>query len=318
MTTETISDIAYPWVDEFRPKKIEEVVGNEHLAGKLKEFIENKSISNLLFLGEPGTGKTTIAKILAKDICGPEYLYINASDKNDIDTVRNDITNYCATSGFTDNIKVVILDECDGMTPSAQRTLRAVMEEYSKSTRFILTGNYASKIIDAIKSRSQQFDFCGAKKEDIFKRLMYIWKEKKIKVRSGEDSKVIIDSLKRIVNDTYPDLRSAINLLQKFTTNGIFFYDETTRKDAYKEELLTYIKQKNIKSIRETILNGLVDYPTLYDTIYSNAKDITDNKERLCSIILLTADAMWKHSTHLNPEMNFVAYLIQVVQVLES
>lgn len=316
--SETTNDIAYPWVEEFRPKKLEDVVGNEHLIGKLKEFVENKSISNLMFLGEPGTGKTTIAKILANDICGTGYLYINASDRNNIDTVRNDITNYCATSGFSENIKVAILDECDGMTPSAQRSLRAVMEEYAKNTRFILTGNYSSKLIDAIKSRCQQFEFCGAKKEDICKRLAYIWKEKKIKVRAGQDSKDVLDSIKRIVNDTYPDLRSAINMLQKFTTNGVFFYDETTRKDSYKEELIKCIKEKNIKKIRETILNGLVDYPTLYDTIYNNIKEITDDKEKISSIIVVTADAMWKHSTHLNPEMNFVAYLIQVNQVLNS
>jgi DNA polymerase III delta prime subunit len=203
------------------------------------------------------------------------------------------------------------------MTPAAQKSLRAVMEEYAKNTRFILTGNYATKVIDALKSRCQSFEFCGAKKEDIVKRLIFIVKDKKIKVRA-KSSGEIIDQIKRVVLETYPDIRASINTLHKFTTNGEFFYDETTKRTAYKDELIQCIREKKIKQIRENILNSSVDYPTLYDTIYYNVKEITEDIDKIKGIILLTADYMYKHSSHLNPELNFVAYLLQIVDVLES
>ena len=116
-------DVNYPWVEEFRPKRIEDVIGAEHLVGKMNEFIAAKSIPHLFFVSSPGTGKTTVAKILGNEICGKDnYLYINASDRNNIETIRSDVVSYCGTMGFGDNgVKIVILDEADGLTPQAQR-----------------------------------------------------------------------------------------------------------------------------------------------------------------------------------------------------
>lgn len=315
-----MTDLSYPWVEEYRPSKIDDVVGNEHTISKLKEFLSTNSIPNLLFCGDPGVGKTTIAKILAETICGGKgsYLYINASDRNNIDTIRTDVTAYCATSGFSDNIKIIILDECDGMTPAAQKSLRSVMEEYSKNTRFILTCNYQTKIIDALHSRCQKFEFFGAKMEDIFKRIVYIIKDKKICPRQDLNKDSFIEQLKKLVRDNYPDIRSTINSLQKFTINGVFYYDEICKKDSIKDKLIQYIKEKKIKSIREEILIGVVDYPLLYDIIYCNAKDITSDIEKVSAIIITTADFLYRHATHLNSEMNFVAYLLTLNEIIKG
>ena len=154
----TINDFNSLWCEKYRPKKLEDFVITEKNLEIIESFKNKKQIPNLLFLGTPGIGKTTLAKIIVNSILQCQYLYINASDENGIDTIRTKVTGFAQTKSFDGNLKTIILDECDGLTMDGQRALRNTMEELSGFTRFILTANYRYKIIPALQSRCQSID----------------------------------------------------------------------------------------------------------------------------------------------------------------
>ena len=153
------------WVEKYRPKRLSEYVGNEHLKEKVQGYLDSSDVPHLLFFGKAGTGKTTLAKLIVNSI-NCDHIIINASDENNVDTFRNKVKGFASTVGFKD-LKVIILDEFDYMTPNAQAILRNLMETFSKHCRFILTCNYVEKVIDPIQSRCQTFQIVPPTKKDV-------------------------------------------------------------------------------------------------------------------------------------------------------
>ena len=209
------------WVEKYRPTTLKGYVGNEVIKNKIEDYLKQGSIQNLLLHGVAGTGKTTLAKLLVKNIdC--DYLYINASDERGIDTIREKIQPFALSMGFND-VKIVILDEADYLTPQAQATLRHTIEACSATTRFILTCNYLERIISPLQSRCQTFEITPPSKGDVFDTLKNILANEGIEASESTSMKVI---------DThYPDIRKIINTIQGSVVNGEIKIDDNSLKN---------------------------------------------------------------------------------------
>ena len=206
------------WTEKYRPKTLDEVVGQSSVTDRLKGYVEAKNMPHLMFAGTPGTGKTTCALALARSMYGDSwrgnFIELNASDDRGIDVVRGKIKDFARTAPVDGaEFKIIFLDESDALTNDAQGALRRTMEKYSKTCRFILSCNYSSKIIDPIQSRCAVFRFRPLSNEDIREYLERICKEENLEVEEGA-----LDALVYIARG---DMRRAVNTLQTADSLGV-------------------------------------------------------------------------------------------------
>lgn len=204
------------WVEKYRPRKLDEIVGQKGIVERLKGYVASGNLPNMLFAGPPGTGKTTAALAITSELYGPEwrnyFLELNASDERGIDVVRNQIKSFARTRSLGGEFKIIFLDEADALTRDAQHALRRTMEMYTSTCRFILSCNYSSKIIEPIQSRCALFRFRPLSSEDITSM------SKKIAHREGLE--LTHEALQAILYNADGDLRRAINLLQSAAAVG--------------------------------------------------------------------------------------------------
>ena len=235
-----------PWVEKYRPETLDEVVGQDHIIQRLKRYVKEGSMPNLMFTGPAGVGKTTTALALARSMLGEywrqNFLELNASDARGIDTVRNDIKNFSRLKSVGAPFRIIFLDEVDNMTKDAQHALRREMEMYTKTSSFILSCNYSSKIIDPIQSRCAIFRFTPIKGHQIIKRLE--------KIAAIENVKASPAALESIVYFAEGDMRRAVNILQASST----IEKEITEESVY--EVISKAKPRDVRKIINNALDG--------------------------------------------------------------
>ena len=299
------------WVEKYRPSNLDTYIGNEHLKDKVSAYLESGDLPHLLLFGKAGTGKTTLAKILVNNIeC--DYLYINASDENNVDTVRTKVKNFASTMGFKD-YKVIILDECDYITPNAQAALRNLMETFSKHCRFILTCNFVERIIDPIQSRCQSFQIVPPSKKEVAKHTHDILLKENV-MSDMNDLKVLIDS-------GYPDIRRVINAAQRNVVRGKLKLDTTSIiQNDYKLKLLkilkTQDKKNGFKEIRQLLLdNKITDFADLFRLLYDEVDDW--GKGHVAECILIIARYELSDGQVPDKEINAMAMLIELLGVIK-
>jgi len=301
------------WTEKYRPDDIDGYVFRDaEQKAQVKTWIDEGAIPHLLFSGAPGVGKTTLAKILIKqlEIDDFDVLEINASRENSIDTIRDKITGFVQTMPFGE-FKVVLLDEADYISPNGQAALRGVMETYHASARFILTCNYPNRVIPALHSRCQGFHIEKVDKTEFTARVAT--------VLVAENVEIDIEILDTYVRSTYPDLRKCLNLCQMNSTDGKLanVKGDEGGSDDWRVDAVNLFKAGKIIEARKLMCTTVrpEEMEDVFRWMYDNLELFATTPEGQDSAIMAIRTGLVNHSFVADPEINLSATMVELSQI---
>ena len=300
------------WVEQYRPKTVDDCVLPQNLKNTFKEFVDQGNIPNVILSGGPGVGKTTIAKAVLDEI-GATYMMVNGSEESGIDVLRTKIKNFASTVSLEGGRKYLILDEADYLNPqSTQPALRGFMEEFHKNCGFILTCNYKNRLIEPLHSRCSVIDFTIPKSEkpnlamDFMKRVVGILQDENIEY----DKKVLIEVIQR----HFPDWRRILNELQRYSVSGRI--DAGILVDMAEiniKELMKFMKEKEFTNVRRWVVNNLdMDAVRLYRSVYDSLYTFLDHSSIPHAVCIL-AEYQHRGAFAADQEINTLACFTEMM-----
>ena len=293
------------FVEKYRPHNLDNFIGDSTVRDKVQEYITEGTLQNLLLFGPAGTGKTSLAKLIVKQL-DADHLYINASDERGIDTIRDKIVPFASSIGFN-GLKIIILDESDYLTPQAQATLRNVIETFSSSCRFIFTCNYLDRIISPLQSRCVAFGIIPPSKKEVGQHILQICEKEKIQYTKEDLGKIIITH--------YPDIRKILNTVQGSVKGGELILDSKSLVNTdFENKVVAALKNKaKLNDIRQIIADsGAQQFESLFRCLYDNVEEYTTN---IGEAIVIISQYQYEYSFVVDKEICVAAMLNKLLKI---
>jgi DNA polymerase III delta prime subunit len=293
------------FVEKYRPHNLDNFIGDNDVRDKIQEYITEGTLQNLLLFGPAGTGKTSLAKLIVKQL-ESDHLYINASDERGIDTIRDKIIPFASSMGFN-GLKIIILDEADYLTAQAQATLRNVIETFSTSCRFIFTCNYLDRIISPLQSRCVAFGIIPPSKKEVGQHILQICDKEEIKYTKEDLGKIIITH--------YPDIRKILNTVQGSIKGGELILDSKSLVNTdFENKVVAALKNKaKLNDIRQIIADsGAQQFESLFRCLYDNVEEYTTN---IGEAIIIISQYQYEYSFVVDKEICVAAMLNKLLNL---
>jgi len=305
----------FAWVEAYRPKTIMDCILPEDLKTQFQNMVDQEQVPNLILAGEPGRGKTSIAKAMLDEI-GCSYIFISPRELN-LDTLRTDIEQFASSMSISGKRKYVIIDEADFLNPHIQPQLRTFMEVYASTCGFILTCNFKSKIMDPLKSRCSVIDFTFKKSEagNLAKQQLL----KAFKILDTENVKYDRKVVAELVTKNFPDLRKTINELQRYSITSLGHIDSgiLVNFDATSlKQLVSYMKEKDFTSIRKWVNESDFEEVEVFRKFYDASTDLLTSNS-IPQLVLLIAKYQYQAAFAADKQINLLAFLVECMIELE-